>query len=78
MPAGLLDSLLATLALPGAAEQPIIVTVDGSPAEIVGRVVAELRPGCWGFLGSCDTVPFAAITVFRDVGPLGWRCGPYG
>ncbi len=42
MPPGLLDSQLATLEPPGTDEAPITVSVDGTPEEIVQRILASL------------------------------------
>ncbi len=43
MPQGLLKSQFVALEEPGAAEKPIIVEIDRSPAEIVEEIVASLR-----------------------------------
>jgi gluconokinase len=42
MPATLLDSQLAALEPPQAAETPIVIDVSGEPEEIVGRIAAAL------------------------------------
>lgn len=43
MPASLLDSQLAALEEPGPDEDPIAASVEGSPGEIVDRILAVLR-----------------------------------
>ncbi|WP_020177314.1 ribulose-phosphate 3-epimerase [Methyloferula stellata] len=43
MPVALLDSQFATLEEPGQDEDPITVDVDGQPAEIVARIVDQIK-----------------------------------
>jgi len=44
MPAGLLDSQLATLEEPTAAEQPLVVTIDQPVEAVVTAIVGAIRP----------------------------------
>jgi len=44
MPAGLLDSQLATLEEPTAAEQPLVVTIDQPVEAIVTAIAGAVRP----------------------------------
>ncbi len=44
MPAGLLDSQLATLEEPTAAEQPLVVTIDQPVEAIVTAIAGAIRP----------------------------------
>jgi len=44
MPAGLLDSQLATLEEPTAAEQPLVVTIDRPVEAVVTAIVGAIRP----------------------------------
>ncbi len=43
MPPSLLDSQFATLEEPQADEQPIVVSIDAHPKEIVERIIAQLK-----------------------------------
>src|SRR5690242_17690059 len=43
MPVALLDSQFKTLEEPGADERPIVVDIEGRPAEIVGEIVRRLE-----------------------------------
>jgi gluconate kinase len=42
MPVGLLDSQFRTLEEPGPDERPIVVDIDGTPAEIVEEIIRKL------------------------------------
>jgi gluconokinase len=43
MPVGLLDSQFATLEEPGPDERPIMVDVGGTPEQVVGEILRQLR-----------------------------------
>ena len=48
MPPGLLDSQFRTLEPPGAAENPVTVSIDASVEVIVDDIVRQLKPGAAG------------------------------
>lgn len=42
MPAGLLNSQFETLEEPGPDENPVVVSIDATPAEVVEAILGEL------------------------------------